>query len=138
MPASTGPAESEGEVCLLPIAGMTCASCVRRVERALSDVDGVSQAAVNFATERATVTYDPARTDPAALARAVEAAGYSVPVARPETPTERADEGEAAEERDRKALYRDFFVAMTLTIPLLVLGMSHGAIPGADGPLGRA
>ncbi|GAB5546346.1 MAG: heavy metal translocating P-type ATPase [Sandaracinaceae bacterium] len=138
MPASTGPAESEGEVCLLPIAGMTCASCVRRVERALSDVDGVSQAAVNFATERATVTYDPARTDPAALARAVEAAGYSVPVARQETPTERADEGEAAEERDRKALYRDFFVAMTLTIPLLVLGMSHGAIPGADGPLGRA
>ena len=138
MPASTGPAESEGEVCLLPIAGMTCASCVRRVERALSDVDGVSQAAVNFATERATVTYDPARTDPAALARAVEAAGYSVPVARQETPTERADEGEAAEERERKALYRDFFVAMTLTIPLLVLGMSHGAIPGADGPLGRA
>ncbi|MEQ8460449.1 MAG: heavy metal translocating P-type ATPase [Sandaracinaceae bacterium] len=138
MPASTGPAESEGEVCLLPIAGMNCASCVRRVERALSDVDGVSQAAVNFATERATVTYDPARTDPAALARAVEAAGYSVPVARQETPTERADEGEAAEERERKALYRDFFVAMTLTIPLLVLGMSHGAIPGADGPLGRA
>src|SRR5688572_30178784 len=62
----------------LPVRGMTCASCAGRVERALGRVDGVAEAAVNLATERATVAYDPARTDPDALARAVEAAGYAV------------------------------------------------------------
>jgi P-type Cu+ transporter len=43
----------------LPITGMTCASCVRRVEKALEKVDGVTRASVNLATERATVAYDP-------------------------------------------------------------------------------
>ncbi len=62
----------------LPITGMTCASCVRRVEKALAKVDGVSVAAVNLATEKATVSYDPARVEPAQLQRAVEKAGYGV------------------------------------------------------------
>ena len=54
---------------------MTCASCVMRVEQKLKKVPGVADAAVNLATERASVTYDPARTDPDALVKAVEAAG---------------------------------------------------------------
>ena len=41
----------------LPITGMTCASCVRRIEKALAKVDGVQDASVNLATERAKVTY---------------------------------------------------------------------------------
>ena len=44
----------------LSISGMSCAACVRRVEQGLADLDGVSSAAVNFATEKATVEYDPA------------------------------------------------------------------------------
>ncbi len=60
----------------LAVSGMTCASCVMRVEKKLKKVPGVSDAAVNLATERAMVTYDPAQTDPASLVRAVEAAGY--------------------------------------------------------------
>lgn len=64
----------------LPIEGMTCASCVRRVERALSKVEGVSSAGVNLATERATVKYDPAKVSPADLRSAVEKAGYNVAV----------------------------------------------------------
>ena len=51
----------------LPIQGMTCASCVGRVERGLSKVPGVEVASVNLATERATVTYDPAVTTPVEL-----------------------------------------------------------------------
>ena len=43
-----------------PVRGMTCASCVAHVEKALSGVDGVAEAAVNLATERASVTFDPA------------------------------------------------------------------------------
>src|SRR5436305_6208766 len=64
---------------LLPIGGMTCASCVRRVERALTKVEGVHSAGVNLATERALVKYDPALVDLGKLRAAVEVAGYTVP-----------------------------------------------------------
>jgi Cu+-exporting ATPase len=72
-PAATGLA-GRGEVAL-PIEGMTCASCVRRVEKSLTRVPGVSQASVNLATEKATVAYDPAVADLAQLRTAVEKAG---------------------------------------------------------------
>ncbi len=62
----------------LNVGDMTCAACARRVELALAGVPGVSRAAVNLATEEATVEYDPAQAAPAALAEAVTAAGYRV------------------------------------------------------------
>lgn len=63
----------------LPITGMTCASCVRRVERAVGRVVGVESAAVNLATERATVGYDPMVTGVEAISAAITDAGYGVP-----------------------------------------------------------
>ena len=63
----------------LPVEGMTCASCVGRVEKALGRAEGVVGASVNLATEQAEVTYDPAATDPGAVAEAIERAGYAVP-----------------------------------------------------------
>ncbi|WP_272976932.1 heavy metal translocating P-type ATPase [Deinococcus geothermalis] len=60
----------------LGVQGMTCASCVARVERALKKVDGVENASVNLATERATVTYDPAVTTPQVLLERVKDVGY--------------------------------------------------------------
>ncbi|MEO8288381.1 MAG: heavy metal translocating P-type ATPase [Chloroflexota bacterium] len=63
----------------LPVGGMTCASCVRRVERALQKVEGVTDAGVNLATERATVKYDPTLATIDSLKAAVEKAGYTVP-----------------------------------------------------------
>ncbi|UQN08473.1 heavy metal translocating P-type ATPase [Deinococcus sp. QL22] len=60
----------------LGVQGMTCASCVGRVERGLGKVEGVESAAVNLATERATVTYDPALTTPQALIAKVKDVGY--------------------------------------------------------------
>ena len=68
---------------VLPIEGMTCASCVNRIERFLKKTPGVEQAAVNLATERATVLVDPGTAGRDELVRAVEAAGYEV---RPEAP----------------------------------------------------
>ncbi|AOZ04533.1 heavy metal translocating P-type ATPase [Cupriavidus malaysiensis] len=62
----------------LPIEGMTCASCVRRVENALAKVPGVHDVAINLATEQATLHADDGSVLPAA-ARAVEQAGYAVP-----------------------------------------------------------
>nr|WP_281377069.1 heavy metal translocating P-type ATPase [Deinobacterium chartae] len=58
------------------VQGMTCASCVGRVERGLKKVEGVEDASVNLATERATVTYDPAVTHPQALIDKVKDVGY--------------------------------------------------------------
>jgi P-type Cu+ transporter len=62
---------------VLPIQGMTCASCVAHVEKALARVAGVDRVAVNLATESASV--EGRALDPQVLARAVDAAGYAVP-----------------------------------------------------------
>jgi P-type Cu+ transporter len=62
----------------LPITGMSCAACARRVEKALSGAEGVSTANVNLAVERATVEYAPVTAEPEALIQAVEDAGYGV------------------------------------------------------------
>ncbi|MBY0395945.1 MAG: heavy-metal-associated domain-containing protein, partial [Thermoleophilia bacterium] len=85
----------------LSLEGMTCASCATRIERRLNKLDGV-EAAVNFALERATVEYDPARVSPEGLLRAVEEAGY-----RASLPAAAAAEAEAGEqERDDLAPLR--------------------------------
>ena len=61
----------------LAVQGMTCAACVWRIEEAVKGVPGVHEAAVNLATERARVTYDPAVVTPAHIAHAVTDAGYT-------------------------------------------------------------
>lgn len=63
----------------LPVEGMTCASCVSTVEKGLSSVSGVKGAQVNFATEKATVTFDPSQLQASDLIQAIEAKGYAVP-----------------------------------------------------------
>src|SRR5829696_2627007 len=64
----------------IPVMGMTCASCVRRVERTLSEKEGVAEASVNFAAEKASVTYEPAVTNPDELIGAIRDAGYGADV----------------------------------------------------------
>ncbi len=125
--------------CELAVQGMTCASCVGRVERALSSVAGVASAHVNIVTQRASVRYDPARADRKQLALAVERAGYRVFATELGRASEaRAEAHRAAEDQEQRELRRDLGLALGLTAPLLVLAMSHGAVPGTDGPVGRA
>ena len=64
----------------IPVTGMTCASCVRRVEQALEKKEGVAEAGVNFAAEKTSVVYDPAVTKPEELIRTITEAGYSTDV----------------------------------------------------------
>ena len=78
LPAAAPPADGTTKEISLPITGMTCASCVRRVERTLAKVPGVAAASVNLATEQASVSYDPAAVTLADLESAVEKAGYGV------------------------------------------------------------
>ena len=66
----------------LVVQGMTCAACVWRIEEAVTRIPGVHDAAVNLATERARVTYDPAVVTPAHIAHAVTDAGYTPAVVK--------------------------------------------------------
>ncbi len=83
---TTGPMAAAGApatTVTAAVRGMHCAACVGKVERALAGVPGVREALVNLATEQATVAFDPARADFAALERAVAAAGYELAAAAP-------------------------------------------------------
>ena len=96
----------------LTIGGMTCASCANRVQRTLNGLDGVV-ATVNYATEKAHVTY-PAALDPAALVAEVEAAGYTAALPEPDPePTP-----------DPSRPLRNRFLAVTaLALPVVMLSM---------------
>ena len=72
-----GHMEAPAEV-TFPVTGMTCASCVRRIERRLGKVDGVQDVNVNLATEKARVVFDPGLVGLPDLVSAVEKAGYGV------------------------------------------------------------
>jgi P-type Cu+ transporter len=100
----------------LEISGMTCASCVRRVERGLSKVQGVDAANVNFATEKAYVTAGD-NVQVADLVAAVEKAGYGAKVAAP------AGAAPAEHPEQRRILYTLIFGAV-LGIPTVVLSMA--------------
>lgn len=69
------------ETVVLDLEGMTCSSCAARIEKALKGVPGVTSAAVNFATEQAHVRFEPSRTRPDDLLRAVEGEGYKARIA---------------------------------------------------------
>jgi len=77
-PAATPAADSGklGRTVLLPISGMTCASCATRIQRTLGDTPGVRSAAVNLATERARVEFDPQATSVPALISRIRDVGY--------------------------------------------------------------
>src|SRR2546428_5857111 len=66
----------------LPVAGMTCAACVRKVEKALSGLPGIQEANVNLPAGKAAVTYDPSVASPSDMERVVTDIGYEVPLAR--------------------------------------------------------
>src|SRR3990172_13358236 len=65
----------------IPVEGMTCASCVSHVENALKELPGVSDVAVNLATNKASLAFDPARATVADMQRAIADVGYRVPTA---------------------------------------------------------
>ncbi len=120
-------AAGESERAELSVAGMTCAACAQRIERRLSKTEGVRSASVNFATRRASVEFDPRRTDERRLSGAVEAIGFKVVA-----PAE-AESGES-ERREQKSLRRRFLISAALSLPVLFIAMSHGRVAIFDGP----
>jgi P-type Cu+ transporter len=110
------------------VSGMTCANCVGRVERSLERIDGVLDASVNLATERATVRYLPDSAPPSRLKEAIRQAGYGVMELG--EGTSRADAERAAKERERGELLQAVWIAAALTIPIFVLDMGAMLVPG--------
>ncbi|MGN5764137.1 heavy metal translocating P-type ATPase [Acinetobacter calcoaceticus] len=109
----------------LSIEGMTCASCVSRVEKALNAVNGVTTANVNLATERATVT---GTASIESLIAAIDKAGYDAKAIQASIP----DQSEQLEKKDqeRAELKRDLIIAIILALPVFILEMGSHLIPG--------
>lgn len=142
----------------LPISGMTCAACAHHIEQKLSSTPGVLQAGVNFATGRATVYYDSSTTGVPRLVKAVRDVGYDVRgaedlIARTSDHDhleahgiqghgghEHGDSGHgghehgAASEAEVQEQKRKFIVAAIMSLPVVVISMSHGRIDALDFP----
>jgi P-type Cu+ transporter len=101
------------------VSGLTCASCVGRVERALTKVPGVLEANVNLANERATVEYLAGEVETRKLEKAIEGAGYGV------IGEEESSSVEDSHERDYRKLRTDFLLAAALTVVILVGSLPH-------------
>lgn len=114
------------DVITLPIEGMTCASCVLRVEKALKKVEGVEDAIVNLATEQAKVVLDPSKVDIKKLKEAVEKVGYHViDIDSTEKHLDESIEDITEQEREKyyKELTKDLIFASVLTIPVFLINM---------------
>ncbi len=116
------PANSEdaGRMIELSVEGMSCASCVRHVEKALAGVEGVQAANVNLATERAQVRI-PQNLDTMLLTQAVERAGYEAQVI--DNPRQSRDQQAQNRAAERNRLKRDLILAVILALPVFVLEM---------------
>jgi Cu+-exporting ATPase len=99
------------------VTGMTCASCVGRVERALEKVPGVLEASVNLANERTTVEYLAGEVEPRELEMAIEGAGYGV--------VREDSSDEDSHEREYRKLKSDFLLAAALTALILLGSLPH-------------
>jgi Cu+-exporting ATPase len=98
---------------------MTCAACVQRVEKAIRKLEGVESASVNLATERATVSYDPALIRVSAIKAAVEKAGYTILDL-----SKSVDADRLRKEKEIRILTIKFVVAVSLGLPLLYIAMA--------------
>ncbi|ATG49786.1 copper-translocating P-type ATPase [Celeribacter ethanolicus] len=106
------------------VQGMTCASCVGRVERALQAVEGVTAASVNLATETATVTYLTGVQDAESLTKAIAGAGYE---AKPRVDT--TAEPVNRKESEAREIRGKLILAAVLTLPIFLIEMGGHLIP---------
>jgi len=110
----------------LAIQGMTCASCVARIEKALKAVPGVTEANVNLATERATVRLVTGAADAATLVKVVAATGYEARAVATDTAEDQVRKGRETEIRN---LARALGIAAVLTLPVFILEMGSHLVP---------
>lgn len=113
----------------LAIEEMTCASCVGRVEKALSQIPGVIEATVNLATERARIRHFSGAVTIDDLEAAIVQAGYK-PRRLSETTTNANDQANERRENEERSLRRALFTAAIFTLPVFIIEMGSHFIPG--------
>ncbi len=131
-PPTATPGDPANEV-TIPVIGMTCASCVNRIERFLNRADGVAEATVNLASERATVRFDPALIDRDAIVKTIESAGYEVAAEQAAggvTDAGAAERAEAAETAQRAAEQRELITGAVLATATGLVMMAVMLWPG--------
>ena len=106
----------------LPLLGMTCANCANTIQRRLNKTDGVLDATVNYASEKATVRYVPGVVDRAELVAAVRKAGYDVVEGADDEP---GDAEAAARAAEISHQWTRLTVGVIFTLPLFLLSMSR-------------
>ncbi|HEM3655076.1 TPA: copper-translocating P-type ATPase [Streptococcus suis] len=114
----------------LAIEGMTCATCALTVEKALNKLDGIQNASVNLATEKATIQYDPAHLSLSEIETAVEKAGYKAVLPK----TQESEAQPSGKEQYKNDLWRRFIWSSVFTLPLLYIAMGP-MLPGGGLPL---
>ena len=127
-PNSNQPAAGTSTDLTLPVVGMTCASCVNRIERFLNRADGVAGASVNLATERATVRFDPAVIDRAGIVATIESAGYEV--GRAAGSEETGEAADAADVAARDAEQRELLTGAVISVGVGLAMMAIMFWPG--------
>lgn len=105
---------------IIGISGMTCAACVRAVERSVNKLDGIIKAEVNLATEDLRVYYDPSRVRLSTIKETIKKAGYT-PIDRKQN----GDRDQEEKERESTKLFKRFLLSAAFSIPLLVISMGH-------------
>ena len=109
---------------IAPIEGMTCASCVARVEKSIRKVEGVKNVSVNLATEKAMIEFEAGKIDLSKIAKTVEDAGYKIDFTSESKKAEKKDNDVTDKLRDTyKKLKNDFILALLLSIPIVILNM---------------
>ncbi len=105
----------------LKVAGMTCAACSARIERAISKLEGVESCSVNLATERMTAEFDPTKIDVDTIKKTIEKIGYSWAEIRNNI----VDEDKLRKDKEIKTLWIKFAVSAGFSLPLLYVAMGH-------------
>jgi len=107
---------------IIPISGMTCAACVRAVERAIKKLPGIKEVSVNLATEKAKVVYDTSSTRISAIKDAISKAGYKALDIETEKQTDHERE---RREKETRTLRVKFLFSLIFTIPVFYISMGH-------------
>lgn len=113
--------KSENTSVSIPIGGMTCAACAKRIEKTVGKLPGVERASVNFATEKAMVDYDPGQVRMSAIRAAIEKIGYqALEINR----SDAADEDRERKQKEIRTLWTKFIVSAVFALPLLYFAMA--------------
>jgi len=115
----------------IPIGGMTCASCAQGLEKALGKAEGVLSVSVNFATEKATISYDSSKIRLSGIRSVIEKTGFK-PL-EIEKKADAVDEDKLRKEKEARNLWYKFVVSVIFCIPLFYLAMAP-MVPGINLP----